>query len=121
MPGGDRMGPWGAGPMTGRAAGFCAGHGMPGYANPMPGRGMAFGRGWARGGRGGGMAWGRRGGRGYWSGPWGQEMQGRWMPYAESTAPLPETEVHALKARADALQAELERVQERLAALNPTG
>jgi hypothetical protein len=48
-------------------------------------------------------------------------MQGRWMPYAESTAPLPETEVHALKARADALQAELERVQERLAALNPTG
>ena len=53
MPGGDRTGPMGAGAMTGRGAGYCAGFGMPGYANPMPGRGasMGFGR---RGGFGGG-------------------------------------------------------------------
>ena len=32
MPGGDRTGPMGQGPMTGRGAGYCAGFGMPGYA-----------------------------------------------------------------------------------------
>jgi hypothetical protein len=26
------------GPMTGRAAGYCAGYGMPGYMNPVGGR-----------------------------------------------------------------------------------
>ncbi|MBN2010413.1 DUF5320 domain-containing protein [candidate division KSB1 bacterium] len=70
MPGGDRTGPLGRGPMTGRAAGLCTGNPVPGYANPVGGRGMhgigfgAFGRGrghrhwfyttglprWARGG-----------------------------------------------------------------------
>ena len=56
MPGGDRTGPVGRGPMTGRAAGFCAGFSGPGYANLSSGRG--FGRGWGRGfGRG---FWGRR-------------------------------------------------------------
>jgi hypothetical protein len=61
MPGGDRTGPMGLGPMTGRAAGYCAGFGMPGYANPAPGRGfgMGFGRGRGLGGRGFGMGFGR--------------------------------------------------------------
>ena len=54
MPGGDGTGPGGLGPMTGRAAGYCAGYAVPGYMNPIGGRGFgAFGR-----GRGGG--WGRR-------------------------------------------------------------
>lgn len=44
------------GPMTGRAAGFCAGYGVAGYANPAGGRG--FGAGARGGGRGGGR--GRR-------------------------------------------------------------
>jgi len=52
MPGGDGTGPGGMGPMTGRAAGFCAGYPVPGYTNPVGGRGY-FGM-----GRGGG--WGRR-------------------------------------------------------------
>jgi hypothetical protein len=34
MPRGDRTGPAGMGPMTGRAAGYCAGYGTPGYMNP---------------------------------------------------------------------------------------
>jgi len=57
MPGGDGSGPAGMGPMTGRAAGYCAGYSVPGYMNPYGGRGggWGFGRG---GGRGGG--WGRR-------------------------------------------------------------
>ncbi len=37
MPFGDRTGPAGLGPMTGRAAGFCAGFPVPGYMNPVPG------------------------------------------------------------------------------------
>ncbi|MBN2461150.1 MAG: DUF5320 domain-containing protein [Candidatus Cloacimonetes bacterium] len=34
MPRGDRTGPDGFGPMTGRGAGYCAGYDRPGYANP---------------------------------------------------------------------------------------
>ena len=59
MPGGDRTGPLGMGPMTGRAAGFCAGNATPGYMNPVAGRGFGGA------GRGGGFGparggWGRR-------------------------------------------------------------
>jgi len=35
MPGGDRTGPIGAGPMTGRGAGYCAGYNMPGIMLPV--------------------------------------------------------------------------------------
>jgi len=61
MPRGNRRGPLGYGPMTGRAAGLCAGYSVPGYMNPYPGFGRGFGRGW---GRGFGRGWGR--GRGFW-------------------------------------------------------
>ena len=55
MPRGNRTGPNGMGPMTGRALGYCAGNEAPGYARaPGAGRGMAWG-----GGRGRGMAWNR--------------------------------------------------------------
>ena len=60
MPGGDRTGPTGRGPMTGRSEGYCAGYPEPGYTNPGYGRGL--GRGQGKGfGRG---YWGR--GRGFW-------------------------------------------------------
>ncbi len=60
MPGGDRTGPWGYGPRTGRAMGYCSGYDMPGFMNPYgyggggrfgygPGRGRGFGRGFGRG------------------------------------------------------------------------
>jgi hypothetical protein len=39
--------------MTGRAGGYCAGYPVPGFANPIPGRGF-----WGRGRGGGGL--GRR-------------------------------------------------------------
>ncbi|NLG37465.1 MAG: DUF5320 domain-containing protein [Clostridiales bacterium] len=48
MPRGDRTGPMGMGPMTGRGAGYCAGYAVPGYANPIGfagGFGCGFGRG----------------------------------------------------------------------------
>jgi hypothetical protein len=50
MPAGDGTGPNGTGPMTGRAAGFCAGYPVAGFANR--GGGRAFGRGRGGGGRG---------------------------------------------------------------------
>lgn len=46
MPGGDRTGPMGMGPMTGRGAVFCAGYSVPGFVNDLPIRGrMGIGRG----------------------------------------------------------------------------
>ena len=38
MPAGNGTGPLGFGPMTGRAAGYCAGYPVPGYLNRTPGR-----------------------------------------------------------------------------------
>ena len=57
MPGGDRTGPHGSGPRTGRALGYCAGYNTPGYVHPGFGRG--YGRGFGRGfrGRGRGFWW----------------------------------------------------------------
>ena len=51
MPAGDGTGPRGMGPRTGRGAGYCGGYDAPGWANPIPGRGLGLGRG--RGGFGG--------------------------------------------------------------------
>jgi len=54
MPRGDGRGPAGAGPMTGRGAGFCTGNGVPGFLNRAAsffggrnaaGRGRGCGRG----------------------------------------------------------------------------
>ena len=60
MPGGDRTGPLGHGPMTGRGLGYCSGTNRPGYTTPRYGRGFSRGR-----GRGFGRGfWGR--GRGFW-------------------------------------------------------
>lgn len=56
------MGPLGAGLMSGRGAGFCAGYGVPGYVNAVPGRGFGMGFGRDPGARGRGFG-GRRGWR----------------------------------------------------------
>jgi len=45
MPFGDGTGPVGMGPMTGRAAGFCAGYPVPGYMNSAVGRAGFYGPG----------------------------------------------------------------------------
>ena len=45
MPFGDGTGPVGLGPMTGRAAGFCAGYPTPGYMSPVAGRAGFYGAG----------------------------------------------------------------------------
>jgi hypothetical protein len=54
MPGGDRRGPAGMGPMTGRVFGYCAGSRAPGFANAGYGANRGYGRGagYGRGGHG---------------------------------------------------------------------
>ncbi len=100
MPGGNGTGPMEMGPMTGRGAGYCAGYQMPGYANPIPGRGCGRGFGFGGGrGRGFGFAQGAR---------WGM------MPYA---APSAEQEREALKSQAENLEAALADIRQRLAGL----
>jgi hypothetical protein len=64
MPGGDRTGPAGFGPRTGRAFGYCAGYGAPGYMTSGFGRGFhGYRAGDGPGARGGGRGWRNR----YWA------------------------------------------------------
>lgn len=71
MPRGDRTGPIGRGPMTGRRMGFCTDYAAPEFMPPGPeygmGRGLGFGRGFSRG-----MGFGR--GRGWWRTGYGGYM-----------------------------------------------
>jgi hypothetical protein len=109
MPGGNRMGPMGMGPMTGRRAGYCAGYPAPGYANPGVGRGLAGPMGWSGSGRG----WRNRF---YASGVPGWAAWG--YPYAPAPAqPSREQEREGLKAHAEALEEELRAINERLGQL----
>ena len=108
MPGFDRTGPVGAGPMTGGARGLCnpaaagslrADAGGYGY-----GRGLGLRRGF-RGGYGRGRGWGRGYGRGY-------------IGYPAAVGPdfpvdAPD-EIEMLKAQADALRASLDAINRRL-------
>jgi hypothetical protein len=101
MPRGDRTGPWGAGPMTGRGAGYCAGYSVPGYMNPVGG----YGRGWGRGrGRGFGRGWGR--GRFVYPQPIPVQpaYQIPYQPIAQPQAP--EQEIAALENYQKSLEAE---------------
>lgn len=109
MPRGNRTGPDGMGPMTGRGMGFCAGYDQPGFMNG-PGGGMGRGRGFGGGG-------GRRGRRNmvYATGQPGWARSGGWGGVAP--APDPQTEREALGQQAQALQTQLDQIQSRLDAL----
>ncbi len=114
MPAGDGTGPMGMGPMTGRAAGYCAGYGVPGYTNPAPGRGYwgsgrgSFGRG--RGHRNWYYATGLPG----WArgGAWSRYPYAPVAPYfAQPTA---EQEVDILKQQAEYFQNALTDINKRI-------
>ncbi len=65
MPRGDRTGPFGEGPKTGRQMGYCAGYEGPGFANMQ--------QNWSRTGRGFGRGFGHgfgRGQKGDWQRIW---------------------------------------------------
>ncbi|MDY6967637.1 MAG: DUF5320 domain-containing protein [Spirochaetota bacterium] len=116
MPGGDGTGPAGLGSMTGRAGGYCAGYNMPGYANPIGGRGFR-GRGYFGGG-------GR--GRGYRNMFYATGLPG-WMrygnpadyrgmpPYAGVTPPVSkEDEIGFLREQSEYFQNMLNDITKRL-------
>ncbi len=123
MPRGDGTGPAGMGPMTGRAAGFCAGYPVPGFMNPIGGRGYwGAGRGfWGRGGGRGrgfgrGFGWARAG---YGYPAWGAAD----YPYAPypapfAQAPTPEQELAALKQQAEYSQNALDEIKKRIEELD---
>jgi len=106
MPRGNRTGPQGLGPMTGRGAGFCAGFRMPGFANALFGRGAGGGR----------QAFGG-GGRGWRNWFYATGLPG-WMRlggYAgQYSQPDPDLEKQALRNQADVLQNELDSIRKRL-------
>jgi len=97
--------------MTGRAAGYCAGFGMPGFLNPQGGRPWGRG-GWGGGGRGwrhryyatGLPGWARTG--------WGMFPS----PYAPAPPAVPdeEGELEALKAQAEYFERNLEGLRRRI-------
>ena len=112
MPGGDRTGPAGRGPMTGRGAGFCAGYGVPEFSNPGYVAGGAFVGG--RGGRG-------RRNRFFATGvPGWQYFAGNPIPGGMSFSAQPGTpkdELDLLKGQAHYLENSLKELQARMEAL----
>ena len=112
MPGGDRRGPSGYGPMTGRGMGFCAGNDRGGFGNNYQGRGFARG--------GGGFARGNFGGFGSGRGfrnrffnaapvaPYGE------MDYRGAYELTPDREMDMLRSEAKAIEGELGLIQSRL-------
>ncbi len=109
MPRGDKTGPAGMGPMTGRGAGYCVGTGMSGFN--QGGGGGFFGRGLGRA-----PGWGA-GGRGLCRWFFGAGLPA-WQRFAGGGAsfegPDPDLEKRSLKVQADAMQSELDRIKKRL-------
>jgi len=112
MPAGDRTGPWGQGPRTGRALGYCAGFDSPGYTRSFGG-GMGMGRGFRyRGGRG----FGRRFyGRGGWWAP--EYHQYSIPPFHGYYEPSGEDELKYLKTEAEQLKRYQKDLEKRISDL----
>ena len=132
MPAGDRTGPAGMGPMTGRGTGYCGSYDAPDWANWSPGRRFygQGGRGFrGRGGRWGGSGFGRGGG-GWGYRHWyhatglprlarGQRFAGFGVPPAVAygapdAPPSREQEVEILKDEAEWLKEQLDAINQRM-------
>jgi len=99
MPGGDRTGPWGRGPLTGRGMGFCGGFYGPGHFGPWGG---GFGRGRGR---------------------WYRDMPGRPFPPDEDRGiwtPSKEEEEKYLEGLLSDLEAETAEIKKRIEELKGT-
>ncbi|MFW5805720.1 MAG: DUF5320 domain-containing protein [Bacteroidales bacterium] len=112
MPIGDKTGPNGQGPLTGRRMGFCTGNDQPGNMSDAPGRGMGRGGGFGRGrgfGSGQGMNYGRGlgRGRGY-----------AWNAGYQNPAIDKEGEANMLKTEGQRLENELKAIKKRLEELD---
>jgi hypothetical protein len=103
MPRGDKTGPKGAGPKTGRALGYCVGNNQAGFENNAIGYGRGFGRGNRHGnGLGRGMGFGFRHGNNYQT----EDL----TDVSEKT--LLENEINILKDKLAALEKRLNNLKE---------
>jgi len=121
MPFGDRTGPMGLGPMTGRGAGFCGGFNGPGNMNFGRGLGGGMGRGF-----GGGMGRGRhRGWRDFnpefqgWMRGGRFAGRGNFYPSPEFDM-SPDEEREILKSQARHLEKDLKDLQNRISEIEKT-
>ena len=128
MPRGDRTGPMGWGPMTGRGAGYCAGYSVPGYLNPIPGRGwFGVGRGGFPRGGGRGRAFGGGRGWGWRSGFYGYPAyETAYPPYTPDYPPAyyqptAEEEKKILQDELATLEGEMEEIKTRMNELEKQG
>jgi len=96
MPRGDRSGPSGEGPNTGRGMGYCTGNDHPGFMNAISNRGRGYGRGF-HGGAGYGQGAGLR-----FRGGYGSYNPGIVSDVSEKT--LIENEIRILKDQLSALE-----------------
>ena len=112
MPGGDRTGPFGEGPQTGRRMGYCVGNEHPGFYYQRPYWGTGPGRGF-RGGRGFGR--GFRGGYGWGLGPEFRYGYGDYYgkPPDVSDKTMIENEIRILKDQLSALEDQLSKIEEK--------
>ncbi len=110
MPGGNRTGPNGMGPKTGRAAGYCSGSDVPGSMNPTVGRGGGF-----RGGPGGGRGLANRQGQNWGAGRGGGRQSRFYEPVNDPVGSQQSTQ--ALQEQMDQLQTELSDIRERIGEL----
>jgi hypothetical protein len=111
MPAGDRTGPHGMGPMTGRGTGYCGGYDAPGWAHPGF-AGRSAGR--------GGVGWRWR----HWYAASGFPRRARQVAppgwgYGEPySAPSREQELNWLKGQAQWLNEQLEAIGRRIEELS---
>lgn len=111
MPFGDRTGPLGTYPRSGRGAGWCSGFPGPGFLNPGYGSYGRGGRGWRH--------WFRATGLTGWQRAFcGWPAWGSWVSEPPFRAPTEEQELEVLKARASWLEKALEHLRKRIEELS---
>jgi len=112
MPQGDRTGPMGQGPMTGRTFGFCSGYDTPGFTKGFGGgmgRGFGFGRGM---GRGRGFGRGRN---------FGGANAGIFQDFPWTQTVSKDDEIKLLKSQAETLKRSQKDIEKRLSELEKEG
>jgi len=100
MPQGDRTGPMGQGPRTGRSSGLCSGYDTPGFTKGFGGQGRGFGF---------GQNMGR--GRGYRFRNFGP---GNALNFPYSSVMSKEDEIDQLKSQADYFKRSQQVIEKRL-------
>ena len=105
MPRGDRTGPFGEGPQTGRRMGYCAGYEHPGFVNQHSNWAGGHGRQFR-----GGFGHGRGSGFGFRHG-YGGYNQGGIADVSEKT--MIENEIRILKDQLSALEDRLSKTEEK--------